>query len=175
MGGSVTSPQDWAIRQPQSSISLCTASRRSGFVCRVCRPAGVKVLSNAYAGIAPSFSCVVHGILHTVCRWALHQSSPSRPTPERAARSLRTFRVWRDAVPRGWGEVEHILRKHGNEIVDNVPHRYDPGRPALVIDQGNVLVVPHTHLVERVSEFIIHMQAIRIGCHERPNLQVIYI
>ena len=50
-----------------------------------------------------------------------------------------------------------------------------PGRPALVIDQGNVLVVPHTHLVESVSELIVHMQAIRIGCHKRLNAQVVYI
>src|SRR5262249_38630457 len=86
-----------------------------------------------------------------------------------------TFRLWRDAVPRGRGEVEHVLRKHLNEIVDNVPHGYDPGGPAMVIDQGNVLVVPHTHVVENVSEFIVHMQAIRIGCHERPNLQAVYV
>src|SRR5262245_2726113 len=83
--------------------------------------------------------------------------------------------MWRDAVPRRRGEVKHVLRKHSDEIVDNVPHGHDPGGPAIVIDQGNVLVVPHTHLVESVSELIVHMQAIRMRCHERVNPQAVYI
>src|SRR5437867_7110535 len=105
-----------------------------------------------------------------VCRWVLLQRLLPRPIPWRAAGSLRTFRLWRDAVPRGRGEVEHVLRKQLDEIVDNVPHGDDPSGPAMVVDQGNVLVVPHTHLVERVREFIVHVQAIRIGGHERPKL-----
>src|SRR5687767_11291344 len=43
------------ILQPNSSISLFTSSRRSGFLCRVCRPSEVNVLNKTYVGMACSF------------------------------------------------------------------------------------------------------------------------
>src|SRR5713226_2931138 len=40
--------------QPKSVISLFTCSRRSGSLCRVWRPSGVRVLIRMYVGIMPS-------------------------------------------------------------------------------------------------------------------------
>jgi hypothetical protein len=109
------------------------------------------------------------------CHWALHQMAIPTPKPCRAANALRPFWVSRNAVPRGRWEIEHVLRKHVDEVVDNVPHGHNTRWPALVINKGNVVVFANTHLVEGIGEFVIHTQAVRIGCHERANPQAVYV
>jgi hypothetical protein len=76
------------------------------------------------------------GIAGRVMMFTVRHANPDRlrDVSQRATRSLRSFRVWRNTVPRGRGEVEHVLWKHLDKIVDNVPHGYGPGRLALVID-----------------------------------------
>src|SRR5712692_7547625 len=92
-----------------------------------------------------------------------------RPTPCRATKALRTFRVSRYAVRRGRWKVEDVLRKHIDEVVDNVPHGHNTGWPAMVIDERNVPVFAEAHLVEGMGEFVIHTQTVRIGRHERAD------
>ena len=45
----------------------------------------------------------------------------------------------------------------------------------MVIDQRDMAVFADAHLVEGISQLMVHTQAVRIGCHECPNLQAVYI
>jgi len=45
----------------------------------------------------------------------------------------------------------------------------------MIIDQRDMSVFADAHLVEGISQLMVHTQAVRIGCHERPNPQAVYI
>lgn len=88
---------------------------------------------------------------------------------EQFAEAGSAFRVSYYAVRRGrWG-VEDVLRKHLDQVVDNVPHGHNTGWPAMVIDERNVPVFAEAHLVEGMGEFVIHTQTVRIGRYERAD------
>src|SRR5215471_8052346 len=76
---------------------------------------------------------------------------------------------------KGWSrwQVEDILREQRGEGVYNASLGHHPRGSALVIKQWDMPVAAKAHLIQGVDEFIVHMQTLRLGGHQRAHRHMV--
>ena len=76
---------------------------------------------------------------------------------------------------RGRREVQELLRKRRDELVDDRLHRDQGGGPPLLVHHGDMPVGTAMHLVEGIHEGIVQMQTLRVRLHDLSQRDVVDI